>query len=124
MSAQPVSDPAHVRERRRARRVKLRAKSREMGLQPLRIGIALLGPARAQQRATLEHLARSRDERREKTELGRREVERGAVDARDMGLRIEAQATNRRRGLRGGSRRGAAQQRAHARAKLLRAEWL
>src|SRR6266550_9515021 len=124
MSAQPVSDPANVRKRRRARRVELRAKTREMGLQPFGIGIALFGPASAQKRAALQHFARSRDERGEKPELGRSEIKRVTVDARDMGLRIHAQSAYGRGGLRGGRRRGAAQQRAHARAKLLRAERL
>src|SRR5436190_17636016 len=111
MSAQPVSDPANVRKRRRARRVELRAKTREMRLQPFGVGIALLGPASAQKRAALEHLARARDERGEKPELGRSEIERVTVDARDMGLRIDTQSTDGRGCLRGGRRRGAAQQR-------------
>jgi len=42
-----------------------------MGFQPFRIGVALFRPTRAQKRATLEDLARSRDERSEKAELGR-----------------------------------------------------
>src|SRR2546423_3618138 len=95
-----------------------------MRLQPFRIGIALLGPTRAEQRASFEHFTRARDERGEKTELSRRQIERITVDARDVRLRIQAQATYGRRGLRGGCGCGAAEQRAHARAKLLRAERL
>src|SRR5205809_7435555 len=113
MSAQPVSDPANVRKRGRARRVELRAKTREMRLQPFGIGIALLGPTSAQQSAALEHLARARDERGEKPELGRSEIERVTVDARDVRLWIHAQSAYGRGRLRGGRRRGAAQQRAH-----------
>src|SRR5256885_7846060 len=95
-----------------------------MRLQPLGIGVALLGPTRAQQRASFEHLARARDERREKTELRRREIERIAVDARDVSLGIHAKPTHGRRGLRGGGRRRATEQCTDARAKLLRAERL
>src|SRR5205807_996967 len=85
-----ISDPAHVRKRRRARGVELRAKPREMRLQPLGIGITLLGPTRAEERASFEHLARARHECGEKTELRRRQIERITVDARHMRFRIDA----------------------------------
>src|SRR2546430_10553102 len=76
LSTQPVTHSTHVRQRRGTRGIEFRPKTREMRLEPFRIGIALLGPARAQERATFEHLARARDQCRQQTELRGREVER------------------------------------------------
>src|SRR5437773_471943 len=95
-----------------------------MRLQPLRIGVALFGPAGAQERAPLEHLARSRRERGEKTELSRREVEGLTIDAGDVRLRIDAQPPDRSSALGASRRTRAAQQRAHARRELPAAEGL
>src|SRR5438477_4958961 len=122
--SESVTHPAHIRQRRSTRGVELRTKAREMRLEPLGVGIAFLWPAGAQQRASLEHLARARDERREQAELGRRQIECLAVDARDVRLRINAEAAHKGSRLlrRGGCR--ATQQRANARTQLARAEGL
>lgn len=61
-----------------------------MRLEPLRVRVAFLGPTRAKQRASLEHLAGARDERREETELRRSQIESVPVDARDVCLWIDA----------------------------------
>src|SRR2546425_2609143 len=98
--------------------MELRAKSSEMRLQPLRIGVALLGPSCPQQGAALEHLAGARDERGKKTKFRGGQIESVTIDARDVRLRIHAEATDGGRGPRRVRRRGAAQQRAHAGAKL------
>src|SRR2546425_5951699 len=95
-----------------------------MRFEPFRIGVALLRPARAQQRAALEHLPRTRGERGEEPKFSRREIEGLAIDARDVRLRIDAQSPDRCGVLRAQCGTGTAQQRAHARGKLLPAEGL
>src|SRR5437879_12120105 len=92
--AEPIPYAAHVRERRSARRVELGAKAREVCLQPLGIGIALLRPTCTQERAPLQHLTRSCDESGEQAELGRGPLERVTLDARDVGLRLHAEAAD------------------------------
>src|SRR5207237_4186901 len=113
--AEPVTKPAYVRKCGSAGGVELRTKAREMCLQPLGVGVAFLVPARAQEGAPLEHFARARDERGQQTELGRCQIERLLVDARDVRLRVHTQAADGGgRLLRRGGRR-ATQQRADAR---------
>src|SRR5206468_1608384 len=78
--AEAIADAANVGERRRARAVELRAKTREVRLEPLGVGVALFRPARAEQRAAIHDLTRAGRERGEQSELGRRQIERLARD--------------------------------------------
>src|SRR2546428_14173767 len=89
-----------------------------MRLQPLRIGVALFGPARAKQRAALQDFTRPRGERREETELRRREVEGLTIDARDVRLRIDTQPPDPSGALRARRPTRTPEQRAHARGEL------
>ena len=95
-----------------------------MCLEPLRIRVALVGPARAQQRLAIDDLTRTRDERREQSEFRRREVERLSVDGRPMAPTVDREPADLRG--RAGARgcRSAPQQRPYARGELLPTERL
>src|ERR671935_157544 len=79
---EPVSHAAHVLRDRRAELAELHAQPREMRLQPLRIGIALVGPAGAQQLLAGDDVAAAAHEDLEQPELDRREIERLPVSCR------------------------------------------
>src|SRR5438093_3892414 len=122
--AEAIADAANVGERRRARAVELRAKTREVRLEPLGVGVALFRPARAEQRAAIHDLTRAGRERGEQPELGRRQIERLARDGRLMRARIDRELSDRGRGPRARRGNGATQQGAHARGELLLREGL
>src|SRR2546428_770272 len=103
---------------------KLRAKTRQVRLQPLRIRIALLGPAGAEERLPLDDLARASGEGREQSELRRREVEGLVLHRSAMCARVDGEASDERGRVAACGSGRATEQRADTRRELLLAEGL